>query len=101
MNNGTGSNNINIGTNLIVVVLGTAALMSVSHETYPENIPTEIPKYRQLQENCWESISEVSEHPDFFKLNSLKKFSKNLLENSEDIDSDILEVVNENFWDLI
>ncbi len=32
---------------------------------------------------------------------ALKRFSKKVLESQQDIDSNFVEVVNNNFWDLI
>ena len=35
------------------------------------------------------------------KFNTLVHFTSNLVQNSKDLDSDFIEVINDNFWDLI
>ncbi len=38
---------------------------------------------------------------DELKINSLISFSSKLLMNSKDIESDFVELINKNFWDLL
>jgi hypothetical protein len=101
INNGTGYNNIKIGRNLILVALGTAVLAPIEYEAYSVNTPTSIFSYHQLPTNSWENTLELTDNSENLKFNSLKAFSENLISNAKDIDPEILEVVNKNFWDLL
>jgi|GEM_PF-1293871 len=38
---------------------------------------------------------------DVEKINTIISFTQNLLENSKDIESEFVDIVNDNFWDLI
>ncbi len=38
---------------------------------------------------------------DYIKVESLLEFSKKLVENSIDIDGEFVDIVNDNFWDII
>jgi len=98
MNNGTGSN---IGANLIIVAFGTAVLAPIQYERYSDNIPTYMAKYQQLPSNSWEDVPKMLDVLDQINFESLKTFSENLLKNTKDIETDILEVVNKNFWKLL
>lgn len=52
-----------------------------------------------------ETHSSIFAYQNFMEqdlgINVLHNFISNILSNSEDIDSDIVELVNKNFWDLI
>lgn len=101
MNQGTGSNNIIIGVNLMLHAIGTAILGWADNEIYNVNTPSAMADYHQLASNSWDSTFELSETDVFNGANSLQTFTENLLNNSMDIDPEILEVVNKNFWDLL
>lgn len=98
---GTASNNIS-NKNLILAVLGTAFIAPLHYETSASTAPSLVAEYQQLDGNSWEAPSSLLETTDQLGFNgSMRSFSENLLSNTEDIDSDILNVVNENFWSLI
>lgn len=46
-------------------------------------------------------ISYKNAIADMFDISILREFLSNLLTNSHDLDKDIVDMVNENFWDLI
>ncbi len=46
-------------------------------------------------------ISYKNANADMFDISILREFLSNLLTNSHDLDKDIVNMVNENFWDLI
>ncbi len=101
MSTGTGSNNIIIGANLMLHAFGTAMLGQIDNDLYSINTPSAIAEYHQFSSNSWDSSFELSKTVDFRYVNSLQVFTENLLNNSRDIDPEILEVVNKNFWDLL
>ena len=98
--NGTASNHINIGANLIIFAFGTF-VADLKYEQYNDNLPKSIVKYHQLSTRSWESQPALSESVDVENFNAIRSFSENLLNNTKDLDSEIMDVVNKNFWDLI
>jgi glutamate synthase domain-containing protein 3 len=61
----------------------------------------------QAKELCQLEITQTkyqikNTHRDFFqKIETIHKFSANLLENIEDLDPEFSKVIDENYWDLI
>jgi hypothetical protein len=43
----------------------------------------------------------INQGEDVIKMNTLISTTMNLLENSTDIESEFVDIVNDNFWDLI
>lgn len=98
MNTSTGTN---IGANLILAAFGTAVLAPVQYELNVTDIPADTATYQQLTSNSWDDAISLSNNPSESKINSLKTFSENLIKNTTDIDPEILEVINKNYWDLL
>jgi len=98
MNKSTGTN---IGANLMLAAFGTAMLAPVEYDLDSSIIPTETIAYQNLTSNSWEEGVTISSSQIDPKFNSLKSFSENLLKNTSDMDPEIMEVVNENYWDFL
>jgi Tat protein secretion system quality control protein TatD with DNase activity len=43
----------------------------------------------------------INQDEDVIKMNTLISITMNLLENLTDIESEFVDIVNDNFWDLI
>ncbi|MEZ4947341.1 MAG: hypothetical protein R2804_17520 [Cyclobacteriaceae bacterium] len=91
----------NIGTNLIIAAFGTAMLAPIHCDLDSAIIPMKTIPYQKLTSNSWEEDIVISSNLIDPKINSLKSFSENLLKNTADIDPEIMEVVNENYWGLL
>lgn len=98
MNNSTGTN---IGANLMLAAFGTAILAPIQYELSSWELPTATVAYQQLTSNSWEDVISIQSTSSDSKISLLKAFSENLLKNSQDIDVEILEVINQNYWDLL
>lgn len=95
------STGTNIGTNLIIAAFGTAVLAPIQCDYNSTDIPAATVRYQQLTSNSWEesiSISNIHNEPN---IQSLKAFSENLIKNSKGIEPEILDVINDNYWDLL
>lgn len=55
----------------------------------------------EMMDKLIEQSSVLSENTEIEKIETIIDFSRTLLENSKDIESEIAELVNEHFWDLI
>jgi hypothetical protein len=95
------STSTNIGAKLIIAAFGTAVISPIHYSIDSSNIPAGIIKYQSLSTNSWDDYQIFNVKKIDPKINSLHDFSQNLLKNTSDIDPEILEVLNENFWDLI
>jgi hypothetical protein len=62
---------------------------------YPEEIAEW--KDRAFNESDYYNFQDE----DVAKIDTLISFTKNLLENSIDIENEFVDIVNDNFWDLI
>ncbi len=63
-------------------------------QNHPEGISYKLSEYSGLD---IESYSRVEEK----KIQTILKFAENLISNSQDMDGEFVDIVNENFWDLI
>jgi len=64
--------------------------------------PDLYPKYYEdWNHNAFKSDNYNFNYEDSEKINTIITFAKNLLENSKNIESDFVDIVNDNFWDLI
>jgi phosphomannomutase len=95
------STGTNIGANLILAAFGTAMLVPLQFDSDPSLVPTETIAYQKLTTNSWEGDIIISEYHVDPKIDTIKSFTKNLLKNTSDIDPEIMEVVNESYWDLL
>jgi hypothetical protein len=58
-------------------------------------------KYVITNGNIEKITNAVEELKKEIKMNTLISITMNLLENSTDIESEFVDIVNDNFWDLI
>jgi len=99
MNKSTGTN---IGANLIIAAFGTAIIAPIQYDFNTYFVPNETPVYRNLTSNSWEEEINLSTTYNIEqKINALKTFSEKILKNTKNIDPEILEIVNQNYWDLL
>ncbi|MCK9450847.1 MAG: hypothetical protein M0Q90_04090 [Bacteroidales bacterium] len=95
-------------SNLVVLATLSSSVVSLNSETEscitPQHEVTfeyqvEIANWR---DKAFNHSSDYSFHnEDVEKINTLISFTQNLLENSKDIESEYVDIVNANFWDLI
>lgn len=97
----TKSTGTNIGANLILAAFGTTMLAPIQYDLDSSFIPAKTIAHQNLTSNSWEGEIILSSNSIDPKINSLKAFSENLLKNTSDIDTEILEIVNDNYWDLL
>jgi hypothetical protein len=95
------STGTNIGANLMLAAFGTAMLAPVQYDFDYSIIPAETVAYQELTLNSWEGDIQITSNQIDPKISSLKSFSENLLKNTSDMDPEIMEIVNENYWDLL
>jgi hypothetical protein len=95
------STGTNFGANLILTAFGTTFLAPIQYGNEADFIPWSTVEYQQLTSNSWDDVVTFSSNPIDPKMNSLKAFSENLLRNSSDMDLEIMEVVNDAYWDLL
>lgn len=95
---------------LLAIPMGTAALFPIDYEAsiIDLGLPDRTAVYQSLETGyAWEkdltsfdpqSLEEIEEKKH---MNIIMGFSKRLIENSKNLDDEILEKLNENFWDLL
>ena len=95
-------------SNLVVLATLSSSVVSTSIET--ENYLTPMLEANfehhfhiaDWRENAFNRPHDYSFHnKDAEKINSMISLSKSLLEKSKDIESEFVDIVNDNFWDLI
>lgn len=94
-------------SNLVILASLSSSVLILSHET--ENLtPQNEAKFENhvtiadWKDNAFNQAYDYSFHnEDVEKLNTMISFTQNLLENSKDIESEFVDIVNDNFWDLI
>lgn len=101
--------NIKFGKNILIATsVGTAFIAPIDYDNLiVSDVPIEIyDQYEISLEHEWEKRLTINEI-DVSKINNLKKmytiqeFSKLIVDEMQDLDEEILDVLNENFWDLI
>ena len=95
--------------NLILLSALSTSVIPVSYEIDRESITPSIEvkytfdenktyDYKKIEDN---SSLELNSQGDMEKIGIVISFSKELVENLKDMDSEFIEIVNNNFWDLI
>ncbi len=99
--------NISLSNFLIFATL-SSSVVCFSYETENYLTPQHEATYEHhvniadWKDNAFNPSIDYSFHnEDAEKINTMISFTKNLLENSKDIESEFVDIVNENFWDLI
>ena len=76
MNKGTSSNNVKLGTNLFIAVLGTAVIAQTDYEMFEESIPSMSVRYEQFSENSiFDTDYHLNSSQEIEKLNVIQSFS--------------------------
>lgn len=95
-------------SNLVILATLSSSVVSLSHETESYLTPQHEAEFEHhvniadWKDNAFNSSFDYSFHnEDVEKINTMVSFTKNLLENSKDIESEFVDIVNDNFWDLI
>ncbi len=94
--------------NMIVFISLSSSVLALPYD-FTENSVSEISHINDSQtaiEN-WQanafnhSSDYIIDAGDSEKIRIIIDFSKKILRNSKDMDSEFIDIVNENFWDLI
>lgn len=95
-------------SNLVILATLSSSVVSLSHETESYLLPRHEATLEHhvniadWKDNAFNPSHDYSFHnEDVEKINTLILFTQNLLENSKDIESEYVDIVNANFWDLI
>ncbi len=102
--------NSNISLSNLIVLVTTFSSSFINSNFEIENYLT--PQYKMKLEhldniadwknNAFNTSYNYSFHNENTeKINTMILFTKNLLKNSKDIDNEFVDIVNDNFWDLI
>lgn len=102
-----GTNTYNSLANIVLLATISSSVISLSYDS-----DTLIPKMNhnyRFQNNIadWkdnafnQSIDYQLQNESIEKLQTIIDFSKKVLQSTKDIDSEFVDIVNENFWDLI
>lgn len=93
---------------LLIATIGATSTLSIPvayQETYIPHQNVAIADYNLVQNDSrnWADNYDSYEYKntDTIKMNAIIEFSKNICENCIDIESDFVEIVNANFWDLV
>lgn len=95
-------------SNLFILASLSSSVVSLSHETESYLTPLHVASFEHhaniadWKDNAFNPSFDYSFHnEDVEKIHTMISFTKNLLENSKDIESEFVDIVNDNFWDLI
>jgi hypothetical protein len=95
-------------TNLILMATISSSVISLSYDSPDSLIPKYEAKYIHMnniaewKDNAFNTLPDYSlPNEEQEKIQTIVGFSHMVLSNSSDIDSEYVDIVNENFWDLI
>lgn len=95
-------------SNLVILATLSSSVVSLNHETESYLTPHAKAKFEHYVNIAdWkdkafnESYNYSFHNEDVEKINIMTSFTQNLLENSKNIESEFVDIVNDNFWDLI
>ncbi|MBK0370567.1 hypothetical protein [Flavobacterium agrisoli] len=95
-------------SNLVILATLSSSVVNFSYEMESSLTPqldTKIEHHVNIadwRDNAFNSSFDYSLHNENDeKINTIISFTKNLLENSTDIESEFVDIVNDNFWELI
>ena len=96
-----------LSTLAIFATLGSSTI-SLSHDTESYLTPSTEAKFEHYvniadwKYKAFNASYDYSFHNENVeKINTMISFTQNLLENSKNIESEFVDIVNDNFWDLI
>lgn len=95
-------------TNLVVLATLSSTVLSLSYDDSTTLIPEVKPDYAHhmnladWKDNAFNISTDYTIQDDYSeKIQTILGFSKKILDNSKDLDSEYVDIVNENFWDLV
>lgn len=95
-------------TNLILMATISSSVISLSYDSQDSLIPKDEATYTIMKNIAEWKDNAFNTLPDYTlpneeqeKIQTIVGFSHMVLSNSTDIDSEYVDIVNENFWDLI
>lgn len=102
-----GTNTYNSLANIILLATISSSVISLSYDSdalIPEmnhnyNFQINIADWKDNAFN--QSVDYQLQDENIEKLQTIIDFSKKVLQNTKDIDSEFVDIVNENFWELI
>jgi hypothetical protein len=93
---------------MLFVSIGSSSVVSLNYEINQPMIPENTPILENHYniENWNNSIfatnsDYIVQDNNVTKISTILDFSKRILRNSKDLDGEFVDIVNENFWDLI
>lgn len=94
-------------TNLVVIATISSSVLTLSYDMN-NSLPKNKVDYEYGQDvsdwkhNAFHHSTNYTFLDEFSdKFSTVLSFSKTMIENSQDLDCEIVDIVNENFWDLI
>jgi hypothetical protein len=102
-----GNNTYNLIPNIILLAALSTSVVSLSY-TYDSLIPLQNHQYSYQNDiSDWKDFAfhpssdyqQIS--PNNQSIKTIIEFSRTVIENSKDIDSEYVDIVNANFWELI
>jgi hypothetical protein len=96
-------------TKLIVITSLSTSVVSLPYDNLENLIPEKRANYKKdmSQTTDWrEKAFNINsgytlQDEDEKKMQAIIDFSKDIIDNSKDIDTEYVDIVNENFWELI
>lgn len=94
-------------SNLVILATLSTSVLNVSYELNDLTPSKDVEYEYTYSVSDWkdEAFNDSSDYRfvevETNKLETMIEFTKNLLDNSTDLDSEYIEIVNENFWELI
>lgn len=95
-------------SNLVMLATLSSSVISLSYDDSSNLLPEVEVQYQHhfnvadWKENAFNVSSDYTIQDEYAeKVQAIIGFSKKVLDNSTDLDSEYLEIVNENFWDLV
>lgn len=102
-----GTNSYNSLANFVILASFSSSVLSLSYDS-DSLIPKLNHSYNHQfnvadwKDNAFNLTSEYQlQDENLIKIQTIVEFSRKVLGNTKDIDSEFVDIVNENFWELI
>jgi hypothetical protein len=102
-----GTNSYNSLANFVILATISSSVLSLSYDS-DSLIPKMNHNYNHQnniadwKDNAFNLSSDYQiQNESLVKIQTIVEFSKKVLSNTKDIDSEYVDIVNENFWELI
>jgi len=96
-------------TNLLLLTALSSSAISLGYENNQNIAPSEMAQYNFKETKTW-SYSSMPENNEYsvsnfsqeqIKIDTIVRFSNELVGNNESLDSEFSQIVNDNFWDIL